>query len=309
MKTKLLSYVGGSLLSLSLLCPFSITAQNLVPNPGFETQSSCPAVSEITKAASWSSPTLGTPDLFNSTCSTQNSQGRTGIGSAGVYCYSVFPDNREYLQARLTQPLSAGQTYCVSFYVKRVNFKYSVSTIGAYFAIDSTYLSQTSDLSFVADVQSPAGTQLSSSSTWTEISGTFVAAGGEKFIIIGNFNDDAGTLKANANPTSTDSVAYYKIDDISVTRCTTGINDIGESSAKVYPNPVNDLMQIELTNGEEIKQIELHDLLSKKMDIQPEIESGNTKASINTSSLSAGYYVLTIATRTGALTKRVVISK
>ena len=112
----------------------ALSAQNLVPNPGFEVQDTCPAVSQIELAVPWNSATLGTPDLFNSTCGIQNPLAHTGIGSAGVYCYSTFADNREYPQVALNQSLVAGQMYHVSFWVIRTNFKYAVSNIGAYFS-------------------------------------------------------------------------------------------------------------------------------------------------------------------------------
>jgi hypothetical protein len=278
-----------------------------VPNPGFETQVSCPAVSEITKAAPWNSPSVGTPDLFNSTCSTQNTPGHTGIGSSGIYCYSVFPNSREYLQARLLHSLVAGQTYQVSFYVQRTNFKYSVSTIGAYFSVDSVYLFQTDNLPYTPNVVSPSGTQLSSTS-WTQISGSFIASGGEKFILLGNFNGDANTTKAIANAASPDSVAYYHIDDISVTG-PTGIAEISSDMAAVYPSPATDIVNIEMANGIEIRDIELFDILSNKLNVQPQFENGNTKATLNTQNLPAGYYVMSVNTNLGMMSKKILISK
>src|SRR5690242_11561596 len=115
-------------LIISIFC----NAQNLVPNPGFEIQDSCPAVSELFVCQPWNTPTPGSPDAFNSTCPSQNASGHTGIGCAGVFTYSTFPNNREYMQAPLTAALTAGQVYRVSFWVKRSNFRYAVNRLGAY---------------------------------------------------------------------------------------------------------------------------------------------------------------------------------
>lgn len=281
-----------------------------MPNAGFETQTSCPAVSEITKAAPWNSPTMGTPDLFNSTCSTQNSPGRTGIGSAGVYCYSVFPDNREYLQVPLTQALAAGQNYCVSFYVKRTNFRYSVSTIGAYFSMDSVRQQTTSYLTYTPDIESPVGTQLSSATDWTEVSGSYTASGGEKYLLIGNFRNDANTVKAVANASSTDSISYYKVDDVSVTLCTTGISEVtaAEKIVHVYPTPASDMLHVELTTMEEIQGIELTDVIGSRVAATIASE-GSNKAVVNTSALPAGYYILTVTTASGRMSRKVQVSK
>src|SRR5438309_8590072 len=92
-----------------------IHAQNLVPNYSFDVMDTCPLVSQITLAHPWNSPTSGTPDLYNSTCATQNFPGRTGIGSSGIFLFNTFPNNREYIQAPLTSSLTEGQNYCVSF--------------------------------------------------------------------------------------------------------------------------------------------------------------------------------------------------
>ncbi|MBS1624990.1 MAG: T9SS type A sorting domain-containing protein [Bacteroidetes bacterium] len=309
MKTTLRHGAVAALFPVLSLVSLTSIAQNLVPNAGFETQTSCPAVSEITKATPWNSPTQGTPDLFNSTCSTQNSAGRTGIGSSGVYCYSVFPDNREYLQVPLTQALAAGQNYCVSFYVKRTNFRYSVSTIGAYFSMDSVRQQTTSYLTFTPDVESPVGTQLSSSTSWTEVSGSFTASGGEKYLLIGNFRNDANTTKAVANSSSTDSVAYYKVDDVSVTLCTTGISEIAaDHIVRVYPTPAADRLHIELTNMEEIEAVELTDVIGTRVAASY-ISEGINKAMVNTDSLSTGYYILTVTTQSGRMSRKVLVSK
>src|SRR6185369_14842933 len=101
---------------------FYSNAQNLVPNPGFETQTSCPGTSQITVAPPWNSPSLNTPDLMNDTCTFQNFPGRSGHGCAGIYTYNSFLNNREYIQAPLTTPMVAGHLYHVSFYVKYSNF-------------------------------------------------------------------------------------------------------------------------------------------------------------------------------------------
>src|SRR6185436_18947278 len=82
------------------------SAQNLVPNNGFEVQDSCPLVSEITLAPPWNSPSHGTPDLFDHDCPTQNPPAHTGHGSSGVFTIVEFPDYREYIQARLLAPLN-----------------------------------------------------------------------------------------------------------------------------------------------------------------------------------------------------------
>lgn len=290
-----------NILLLFCFVPLLNYAQNLVPNPGFETQTSCPAVSEITKAPPWNSPSIGTPDVTNSSCPQQNSSGRTGIGSAGVFVVSSFPDSREYIQARLTSPLQAGNTYCVEFYVKRANFKYASDRIGAYFSYDSIYLNQTDPLPYVPQIANPLGNFIRSTSTWTKISGSFTASGGEAFIIIGNFYGDANTVKDSVGTGS--NVGYYKIDDISVTACVTGINDLADINTRIYPNPANDRLYFETDmNTESIKIYSVGGQL-----IEEQLSPGY-KYEFNTANYANGLYVMHIATTNSIVYKRFSVS-
>lgn len=285
-----------SLLSL-LLFPVLLNAQNLVPNPGFETQTSCPLVSEITKAPPWNSPSIGTPDLFNSTCPQQNVLARTGIGSSGIFVISSFPNSREYLQARLTSPLQTGQTYCVEFYVKRSNYKYASDRFGVYFSIDSVRLNQTNPLPFTPQVQHQLGNFIRSTSTWTKISGSFTASGGESFIIIGNFFDDANTAKDSVGSGS--SVGYYSIDDVSVTACVTGINGLANAKTKIYPNPSNSILFVEFVEPAESLRI-----FSMNGQLILEQKNPALLQEVNTAFFSDGLYLLEVSTSSGSALKK-----
>ncbi len=175
-----------TILALAVLATLGkASAQNLVPNPSFEVQDTCPAVSEIFLAAPWGTPTLGTPDLFNTTCSTQNSPAHTGVGSSGVFAVSTFANSREYLQAPLTAPLQAGQGYCVSFWVLRSNFQLAVDRLGVRFRTGALSLNQTNPITETPQVESPGGVFLTGTS-WIQITGQFVASGGEDHILCRN---------------------------------------------------------------------------------------------------------------------------
>ena len=150
---------------------------------------------------------------------------RTGNGYASVwmYCDSVAAPalyNRDYLMGRLYHPLSAGRSYCVTFYANKANGAcFSVNHIGAYLddgSIDTNnycglplvqYTPQVEELEIIKDTVG-----------WTKISGSFIANGTEKYITIGNFasrlNTDTVWLFFNAGWVF--GGAYYEIDDVSV---------------------------------------------------------------------------------------------
>ena len=69
-------------------------------------------------------------------------------------------------------------------------------------------------LAFVPQIESPVNAFLSDTLNWMLVSGTFVAAGGEDHIVIGNFHDDATT---NVQPTGNFwPGTYYYVEDVSV---------------------------------------------------------------------------------------------
>ncbi|MCB9227592.1 MAG: T9SS type A sorting domain-containing protein [Chitinophagales bacterium] len=266
-------------------------AQNLVPNHSFETQSGCPSVSEITVAEYWNSPTSGTPDLFNSNCPSQNSSALTGIGSAGFYAYSKFPNNREYIQVRLNESLIQGHTYCVEFNVKRTNFLYGIGGIGAYFDTDSTFITQTSVLNLVPQVENPLSNILGGT-VWISISDSFLAQGGEEYMIIGNFQNDVNTQLSIENANSTDSIAYYKIDDISVVDCTsqdtTSIRELAEV-AKMYPNPSSSQIHIDFKNSNSSFDVKLYSVIGVEVTNYTNVRD---YINIDVAEFQNGYYSL-----------------
>lgn len=226
-----------------------VQAQNLVPNPSFEDYIDCPASLSLihfpswaaTTVTEWSKPTNATSDYYNECVGDygggwlvsipQNFAGyqyaRTGSAYAGFialqYPFVDPADYREYIQAQLLSPLIAGNEYYVSFYLSLaegtllINRPLAVDQIGACFAIDmeENFFSTDALTDRVPQVFSPLGTALNDTLNWMQVSGTFIAEGGEEWIIIGSF-----TPKDDINLYSVGEVAsntpYYFIDDVSV---------------------------------------------------------------------------------------------
>ena len=279
-------------------------AQNKVPNPSFDVQDSCPAVSEIFVCQPWKTATLGTPDAFNTTCPTQNITGRTGIGSAGVYLRNTFADNREYMQATLTSALTAGQTYYVSFWVKRSNYRYAVNRIGAYFCTGSLNLTSTSVLPYTPQVENPS-TYMLSASGWMNISGSFVAAGGENNIVIGNFSNDALTDTAVINASSSSKVAYYQVDDVAVTTTGSGVNETyaNESLISVFPNPSTGifLLKADILQHPEVKIYNSTGEMLYSSRMQTE------EMNMDLSTSPKGMYFIYLSSEEGIAAKKIII--
>jgi gliding motility-associated-like protein len=212
---------------------------NLVPNPSFEAMDTFCNCGPLWLTPPWISPTGGSPECFK-TCAIwqpyvlvpQNTWGyqwpNTGIGYAGfgVWCDPlVYPDAREYIQVRLTDTLKENKKYNVSFYVNLSDSSwYATDNIGVYFS-DTAIHKDISDHSpfnsFIPQIENQSGNIITDKINWTLISAIYEANGGEKYITIGNFYNDANTdtLKVpygGSFPTYGLFSLYY-IDDVSVT--------------------------------------------------------------------------------------------
>lgn len=208
---------------------------NLIPNPGFETFSSCPSgPSQFNLAQPWFQSTLGTPDLFTACATSPQVQtpanfvgyavphGGQSYGGGTMYggdASGPAASPREYMETPLVSPLIAGETYEVSFYVQlAASFRYAIDNVGAYFSVGpllngSTYGS----ITVTPQVRNPAGTYLASTTSWMRISGTFVASGLEDHVTIGNFYDDFNSPGLVVGGTYGYAFgSYYYLDDVEV---------------------------------------------------------------------------------------------
>ena len=252
------------ILILLLIASTFLMGQNLVPNPSFENYSSCPTTSgQLNLATPWFMPlntNNASSDLYNA-CNTtttagvpSNSSGyqvaRSGDGYAGVYTYGS--EVREYIQVQLTSPLSAGISYTIELYVSPSEVHdYFADGMAVYVSTGSVAGTGNYLLSFIPQVTNPIGNVISDTTSWIPVSGTYIAAGGEDHITIGNFLNDSNTdtLQNNAIGFFLGR-AYYLIDDVSVTPTPVGINELTSATINIYPNPTTGQLFISL---EEVK--------------------------------------------------------
>jgi len=272
--------------SLSLLGTFltlasiKLNAQNLVPNPGFEIISSCPQnLAQINLAPPWYTPTAGTPELFN-VCSPPNQYGvhvpknvigyqnaHSGSGYAGV---GTGPFNqpvtiREYISTRLSDSLDAGKEYCVEFYISLGDSSiWGMDRLAVCFVNDSIKDMSVNYLYYLTpQIETDSGFVYNDTNAWVKISGTFIAQGGEKYIILGNFRSDSVTTR-DSLPAGTWYTAYYYIDDVSVYLCEDTIAIPAEIT--LTPSPSNGIVQLKgnFPGGAELI---LYDMLGQSVGV------------------------------------------
>jgi len=240
-----------ALLMLGSVAASGLAAQsagpNLVKNPGFEEFTS-PVTTwdQLDRATGWSNANAGTCDVFtDAACASTVGIPANELGSnvtaaegkyfAGFVAYKddvrknwkrvldhnedpftpAYQNYTEYLQSELSSALVAGQEYDITMKVKLASGSdRAVSGIGAYCSPVALSYNHRHFVDEKAQVVSK--TVVNDKQNWTEIKGSFVADGTERFIVIGAF-PAAGMEKSMVVEGADNQRAYYYIDGISLT--------------------------------------------------------------------------------------------
>ncbi len=267
---------------------------NLVPNFSFENKIGCPDTEDqINLAVGWSkfSNSSSTPDYYN-ICAPNTSFGipqsgneyqqeRRNCGAyAGLVTFAASPLNyRECIGIQLDQSLQIGQKYFVSFYTAMAQLKLGVN----YFGIPSNNIglllsthhynaSSPVPINNFAHVYSES--IINDSITWTRISGSFIADSAYNYIAVGNFFEDGNTDTLNYNcPTCQNFYSYYFVDDIclstdslycnatmDILQCTNSISADEVNEFNIFPNPVEDILNISLNKDQNFR-VEIYNSL------------------------------------------------
>lgn len=202
---------------------------NFVSNGSFEKLYTCNgASSPITWAKNWLSIDSasfggGVYGLCNSKIPTNVNGWQFPLsGQNYIICTFFWLPNssRGYPKNRLKQTLNQGKTYCVRFHINITNMSpRGIDGFGAYFggsAID-TITKCTIPLTYITpQVKNPIGNIISDTLNWVPITGTFVATGNEKYLLLGNFLSNAGTSTAPImGPFYPENWCDVLIDDVS----------------------------------------------------------------------------------------------
>ncbi|MEI6487437.1 MAG: T9SS type A sorting domain-containing protein [Bacteroidota bacterium] len=295
---------------------FCLAQCNLVPNPSFEIVTDCSnGVNGIflNHSPPWDSPTDGSPDLFNS-CSIysgtnipsnfegfQHPHSGSGYGEISTI-FPAYNGQREYVQVELDSSLIINNTYCISFFVNLSDSaEFGTNNIGIYFSTTHTYQGGFQYLNFVPQIN--YSSIISDTANWVEISGTYTAQGGERYIIIGNFYPDALTdiFTIPTNYTRTSHFSYYYIDDVDVHRCTcnVGVDELkNDMSFHLSPNPSAALFTI--SSAAKINQIKISNMLGE------EIKTINNATTIDLTEYTNGIYFAEIKTEKGITNKKLI---
>ncbi len=219
----------------------------------------------------------------------------------------IETDSREYIQTELLQTLIGGRTYEVKFYVSAADSgKYASNDIGCYLSTNQINSNDLQFLPFTPQVSNqPLLNPLSDASAWIEVSDTFISIGGEKYITIGNFKDDAHTDTTHFNPdTISRNASYHYIDDVSVTclDCFLSSSNIRNDLVTITPNPASDYIKI---NYRERYSLDILNV-NGEVVFHDNVQEQNFTTDIH--SLPSGLYFLIFNGLNNLIVKKIVIN-
>lgn len=305
---------------LLLISTHFLGQTNLVINPSFETFTVCPTYEDnIIQAIGWTSY-KESPDYFNA-CSVlglgtpTNVTGyqipHSGVGYGGFFAYdNAAANTREIIGGALTQTLNIGQTYYVSAYfalaeIKGISPKFiPCNNIGVKFSTIPFSTITPVPINNFAHIYSSQ--IISDTMNWTKISGSFIADSNYKYLMIGNFFDDANTDTIN-RPSGTRS--YFFVDDICVSTNSLTcpiINSVKTNEnidgIKIYPNPANSFLYIDNVSNKNIN-ISINDVIGVEL-YKCFTETG---VQIDLSSLPPGMVFVKIQQDNNSFIKKIII--
>jgi hypothetical protein len=231
--------------AISFWLPSICTAQNMVPNPSFETFSSAPTTfGLIANASPWGSA-YGTCDLFHTSAATAsvgiptNYFGSQATHSGNAYAgiaWSNTNSYHEYLRVPLTGPLTIGQAYYCEAYVSAGEGAYRYGTNNFGFLLTTTAMSGGAGDPPISSVpQVNWTTPITDYTNWTLVSGTFVATAAAQHLTLGSFNSVASTTWVLLGTSGSINSMYWYIDDVVVQPTT--VLPLQLSSLSLYPAP------------------------------------------------------------------------
>lgn len=295
--------------------------QNLVPNGDFEQYIGCPnSYAQFDSCLFWIDPYLywqyGSPDYYNQ-CAPDFSQvdvpnmtsgyqlAHSGGAFAGVFLWHQTMEIREHIEIALTTTLTANTCYHFEMYVNLANHvKFTTSEIGVYFS--DTLLSgidSTQNFIFSPQINNSAWNSFDTLN-WVLVSGYYTASGGENFLLIGNFKNNANSNTAIVNNTSQFPFVYAYIDDVSLSICTGTDENNTNEIIDVFPNPYSDKIKITVKRNELVEFV-MYDVTGSKT-IQ---ESFTNSISINTEQLAKGLYLYEVRNKNGVFKKGKVVKR
>ena len=209
--------------------------KGIVPNGNFDDFEfkSLKTANQVDLAAPWITPNVMLADLFSKGVKSPkiqvpaNEHGiqepASGSSYAGFRAYSKDPKKtRTYLEVKLNQKLVKGQQYCIRYSLSLAELsKFAVNNVGVYVTEKKLQYSKDNAIMMTPQVTITDNVAINIMDSWEHICGTFTAAGGEEYIVIGGFGaEDKMKVEKMKKPSSVSGTvaneAYYFLDNVEI---------------------------------------------------------------------------------------------
>jgi OOP family OmpA-OmpF porin len=208
------------LASISLFLLFGLISKaqtliekNLVPNGSFENYKK--KSGNIKSALPWMG--IASVDYYQHPI--KNDTGRCKGGKTGD-CYAGLrfqKKYKEFIEVKLTEPLKRGNNYQFECSIRLAFWSNAqLKSFGVYFSKAGMKAVTFPERDYIVDTIAKKGA-LHGDFCWFNVKGTYRAAGGEKFITVGNFSQNVRQDMAKINLFKPGfKEAYYFVDDVSL---------------------------------------------------------------------------------------------
>ena len=209
--------------------------KGIVPNGNFDDFEfkSLKTSNQVDLALPWISPNVTMCDLFSKGVKSPKIQVPTnehgvqepasGSSYAGFRAYSKDPKKpRTYLEVKLSQKLVKGQQYCIRYSLSLADLsKFAVNNVGVYVTEKKLQYSKDNAIMVEPQVTIADNVPVNIMDSWEHICGTFTAAGGEEYIVIGGFGaEDKMKVEKMKKPAGVAGTvmndSYYFIDNVEI---------------------------------------------------------------------------------------------
>lgn len=301
---------------LALLAFVFVKAQvNLVHNPSFEEYNQCPEENncDIANLPFWgysnSLPAYLNICNFSNTqpipCAAPFSTGgggclqypQDGNGYALIENY-IYPSffYRSQLQTKLIKPLDSLQCYYFSMYINLCDSCIiATDDIGVLFVKNNINLNTPNPVeNFPTPQIFHSGVFIQEKEYWFKYEGSFIATGGEEYMLIGSFsNPDSIDIVFLPYGEQNGNQSTYIIDNITLIECDSliGVNEMPYNPVSIYPNPAQGFVSIELPKSYNQAQLNIYNITGQLI-AQKQITQSNQQIPIT--ELGNGMYIFVI---------------
>ncbi len=237
---------------------------------------------------------------------------RSGKGMLGMLYYANWS---EYVTGSLTQPLTLGKNYIISFNAIMSSDLSNPTClqIGAYLGTDSLTGQSSDNLEFTPHIANAPNELLTSTNTWKNICGILHADQPYQYITIGNFGNHS---LFGSNQPAGGNVTYFFIDDVVVAEapCSTiGVEEINPKSksaisVNVFPNPAKDNITVRWNNlSDENLEIKICDISGRTIWQSGLLAPTKTETQISTEYWAPGFYTVVLHGKQASATTKFVV--